>query len=75
MKITISSTEQLVTLNGVPARIWEGRTDSGTPVRCFVTRISPQTHDPVALAAFEAELQECDAPKVEVGAINLRLVL
>ena len=29
MKITIENTDKIVTLNGVPARIWEGKTDSG----------------------------------------------
>jgi hypothetical protein len=73
MKITITSTTKIVHVNGVPARIWEGKTDSGIPVHCYVTRIA------VPLGAdhsqFERELQEHAAPRAEVGAIPLRLIL
>ena len=56
----------------VPARIWEGTTESGVPVVVFVTRISPQTHDLEANARFAAE-----QPSFEpfVGGVPLRLVL
>jgi len=40
MKIEIESTEKIVAFNGVKARIWEGRTASGIPVHCYVTRIA-----------------------------------
>jgi hypothetical protein len=40
MKVTIESTSKIVELNGVPARVWEGTTDSGIKVHCFVTRIA-----------------------------------
>lgn len=39
MKITIESTDKIVYLNGIPARIWEGETASGICVHCFITRI------------------------------------
>jgi hypothetical protein len=58
MKITIQNTDKIVELNGVPARIWEGETDSGVPVICHVSLISPQTHDHEANAQFERELLE-----------------
>lgn len=58
MKITIESTDKIVKLNGLPARIWEGQTDSGVPVICYVSLISPQTHDPEVNARFERELRE-----------------
>jgi hypothetical protein len=58
MKITIESTDKIVQLNGVPARIWEGQTDSGVPVLCYVSLISPQTHDREVNAQFERELRE-----------------
>jgi hypothetical protein len=75
MRMTITSTDHLVTLNGVPARVWEGETVTGVKVACYITRISPQTHDADALRAFEAELQECVPPSPEVAAIPLRLIL
>lgn len=44
MKITIENTSKTVELVGhdgrVQARIWEGKTDSGIPVICYVTRIA-----------------------------------
>lgn len=58
MKITIQNTDKVVELNGVPARVWEGETESGVPVICHVSLISPQTHDQDANAQFERELRE-----------------
>ena len=73
MKIEIESTDKIVELDGVPARIWEGKTDSGIPVHCFVTRISPQTHDNIE--QFEAELKEQKVPSAEILSYPLRMVL
>jgi hypothetical protein len=56
VKITIESTSQLGTCNDVPARIWQGTTESGIPVIAFITRIGvPDGHDP---SEFERELIE-----------------
>lgn len=74
MKITIESTSKIVHVNGVPARIWEGHTDSGIPVHCFVTRIGAP-NDGRDLSQFETELQEHAAPSVAIEAIPLRMVL
>lgn len=69
MKITIESTDAVVDLNGklgtMLARIWEGATETGIPVVCFVTRISPQTHDEAANERFAAELTETKKPTYE----------
>ena len=73
MKIEIENTEKIVELNGVPARVWEGQTESGIPVHCFVTRISPQSNDNIE--DFERELQETKAPSPEVLAYPMRLIL
>lgn len=64
MKITIESTEKIVKLYGVPARIWEGKTESGIKIYCFVTRIA--AHKGENLEEFEKELQEHSAlPELE----------
>ena len=64
MKITIESTTRTVDVNGVPARVWEGQTESGIPVAVMVTRIAvPPGHD---VAQFERELIEC-APPTALG--------
>ena len=61
MKVTLESTAQIVEVNGVPARVWDGTTESGIPVSVLVTRVAVErTQD---TAQFEAELSECKAPK------------
>lgn len=77
MKIVIESTTKMVTLivdgSPVPARIWEGQTESGVPVYCYVTLIAaPAKED---LAQFERELKEWRAPSAEAEAIPLRMIL
>jgi hypothetical protein len=73
MRIVIESTTKEVLLNGVPARIWEGRTDSGIPCHCYITRIGVERSEDQA--EFESELQEHRAPSEQIAAIPLRLVL
>jgi hypothetical protein len=76
MKIQIESTEKIVTINDVPARVWEGTTEGGVPVICFITRIAvsdkrpPEVHE-----IFKQELLQCKVPSVEVQSFPLRLIL
>jgi hypothetical protein len=68
------STTKIVDVNGVPARIWEGVTESGIDVHCFVTRIAVAAKEDTS--QFEAELQECQPPSLAVErAYPLSLVL
>ena len=74
MIITIESTDMIVNLNGVPARLWEGETESGIPVHCFITRIAVSNDEDCY--QFELELEECKAPSSELsGAYPARMVL
>lgn len=78
MKVTLESTTKIVELEGagpgtVPARIWEGETDTGIPVHVFVTRIRVAADQDCQ--QFEKEVQECRAPCPKVDAIPLRLIL
>jgi hypothetical protein len=58
MKITIESTDVIVEIDdGVAAQRWVGMTETGIPVVALVAAVSPQTHDEVALAQFNAELE------------------
>lgn len=87
MKITIESTEKITSLEirqgqhgiSMPARIWEGTTESGIPVHCFITRIAPTVEDTPEnrdkFVEFERELKEQRKPSVEISAIPLRLIL
>lgn len=74
MKITIESTEKIVTINGVPARVWQGETAGGIPVSCAITRVAVRNGHPTE--QFEKELQEYVPPNRDsIEAFDLRLVL
>jgi hypothetical protein len=77
MKITIENTTKIVELNIdgrlVPVRIWEGQTESGIPVHCYITRIA--VHRDEDSSQFEAELKAQRVPSAEVEAIPLRMIL
>lgn len=73
MKVTLQSTTKIVQLNGVPARIWEGTTESGIPVHAYVTRIA--VHEDQDQMEFERELQAHEQPSVEIAAIPLRMII
>lgn len=77
MKVTIESTDKVVTLNvngqEVPARIWEGATENGIRCHAYVTRIA--VHEKDDASEFERDLKEHRKPSVEMAAIPLRLIL
>jgi hypothetical protein len=80
MKITLENTTKIVKLvteggsGEVPARIWEGTTDSGIPVHCFVTRIAVAKD--ADAAQFERELLAQRPPSPAVAAAYpLRMIL
>jgi hypothetical protein len=74
MKITLESTSKIVELNGVPARIWEGKTDTGIEVHAFITRLAVHKDDDAT--QFEVELQEHAAPKnPDINTYPLRMIL
>jgi hypothetical protein len=73
MKITIENTSKIVTLNDVPARIWEGQTESGIKLYAYITRIAvAEAQDQ---SEFERELIQQSAPSAEVDAVPLRMIL
>jgi len=74
MKITIESPTKITHLNNVPARIWEGTTESGIKVHCYITRIAIDKDEPRS-AEFEKELQEQKVPSPEIEAIPLRMII
>lgn len=74
MKLIIESTTLLTEINGVPARIWEGQTDTGISVHCYITRVAVKNG--LDTSQFERELVECRTPSADVSAaIPLRLIL
>jgi hypothetical protein len=87
MKITIESTDKITSLEirdglhgiSMPARIWEGYTESGIPVHVFVTRIAPTLEDKPENAEkfreFDRELKAQRNPSTDIAAIPVRLIL
>lgn len=84
MKITIESTARIVKLVhegvDVPARVWQGETESGIRVQVYVTRIAPEIpeSDPridALTAEFERDLQRQAKPRPTVQAIPLRMFI
>lgn len=74
MKINIESTTKIVDLNGIPARVWEGESESGIKVHCFITRIALDK-DETRIEEFQNELQEQRTPSPAIQAIPLNLIL
>lgn len=67
MQLKIHSTDHIVTLNSVPARVWEGTSEDGVAVVCFITRIAVREDaGPGAHERFTRELQECSPPSAGV---------
>lgn len=81
MKLTIQSTTKIVMIkpsplaDGVPARVWEGVSESGIKVHCFITRIAIPAEEQEKAEEFKSELQECKPPSLEVDALPFRLIL
>jgi len=73
MHVQLHSTEKIVHLNGVPARVWEGITANGVRCHAFITRIAVHQNDDAT--EFEKELQEHSAPSDELQAIPLRMII
>jgi hypothetical protein len=77
VKVQLESTTKIVTLEtergSVPARIWEGVTESGIPVHAYITRIACDKD--ADAGEFEAELEAQRTPSSALQAIPLRLIL
>lgn len=77
MKITIESTTKIVNLidrlsgQGVPARVWEGETESGVKVVCLIARIAARADQD--LSEFDRELKEQKQPEAE-NVFPLRMI-
>src|SRR5205814_944901 len=73
MKLTLANTDRIVHVNGVPARIWEGTTESGIPVIAFVTRLAVKAES--TPPEFERELAETRVPSPEAMTFPARMIL
>jgi hypothetical protein len=77
VKLALESTDKIVQIRVgeaiVPARIWQGQTESGIPVHCYVTRVAVANGLPTE--EFERELREHAPMRPDVAGIPTRLVL
>lgn len=73
MKVTLTSTSKIVTINGVPARVWEGKTDNGIQCHAFITRIACDKD--ADASEFEKDLTQHAPPSAAVQSYPLSLVL
>jgi hypothetical protein len=73
MQVTLTNTTQIVTLNGVPARIWEGTTSTGIRVHAFITGIA--VHNDDNQEQFERELLHVTPPTAEVPVYPAHMVI
>jgi hypothetical protein len=77
VNVTLQNTDKIVELKYhgayVPARVWEGTTDSGVPVVAFITRIAVRNDQD--LTQFEAELQTVTPPSADVRAWPARMLI
>lgn len=73
MKMTIESTTEIVNVNGIDCRLWEGVTERGVAVQVLIPRIAARKGQD--LSQFEAELAEQRPPSFGELAFPLRMVL
>jgi hypothetical protein len=79
MRVTLEATDKIVELKlptgaVVPARIWEGETESGIACHAFITRIA--VHKDLDSSQFDRELQAVKPLSKELsGVYDARLVL
>lgn len=73
MKITIESTSEIVSVNGIDCRVWEGETASGIKLQALVPRIA--VHKDQDASQFDAELQEQSPPLPAERAFPLRMLI
>lgn len=73
VKLTLHNTNQVVFIDGIEARIWEGNTDKGVPVSCLIARIAVDNDDDHT--EFDRDLRETPAPKPTIHAWSNRMLL
>ena len=72
MKIKLKATGTIETVNGIPARLWTGFSESGVPVKAWVAVLEPQTHDAAMLEDFDRELKTVQADR-QLAYFDIRL--
>lgn len=68
MKMTIESTDGLVSIDGTEARLWNGITARG--IRCHIYVCKIGVHKDESQTEFEQELKEMSAP-MEITVLDI----
>lgn len=63
MRVLIDMSDELVTVDGVMCRIWNGHAENGVPVRLYVHRVAVPIQFPQGI--FEKDLIVVDPPNKE----------
>jgi sulfopyruvate decarboxylase TPP-binding subunit len=72
MKLTIEATGTIERVHGMPARVWQGRTESGIEVTCWIPIV--RVRRDADCSEFERELKEIEVTR-ELVAFDMRMVL
>ncbi|TXH51299.1 MAG: hypothetical protein E6Q97_18570 [Desulfurellales bacterium] len=56
MKVSLESTNRMIEINGVPARVWEGTTESGCRVFAAIAQVAHHKDDDPKAFEFERDL-------------------
>ena len=65
MKMLLEMSEEMVSVDGVLCRIWNGHADNGVPVRVYIHRVAVPLGQP--LGDFDAQLLAMSPPLREVS--------
>jgi hypothetical protein len=72
MKATIQSTQQIIKVNGMQARVWTGKSERGIPFELLIVRVAVSKAEDCS--QFDEELKEQSPPHVS-ECFGLRLIL
>lgn len=65
MKLELEPTAAIVVIEGVQARVWEGRTDAGVEVHALVVSVAVPKASPEECERFKRQLIETIAPRAQ----------
>lgn len=74
MRLTLEPTAEFERIDGRMCRVWIGTDANGVPVRASIAVVSPQTHDAIHLASFDADLKALPRPQRRVVVTDLRFI-
>ncbi|MGY4295343.1 hypothetical protein ACVWXN_003438 [Bradyrhizobium sp. i1.4.4] len=72
MKLILESTAKVERVNGVPARVWQGKTETGIDVTCWISIV--QVRKDADCEQFERELQKIGIDR-QLVAMDMRMVI